>query len=84
MVFKDLYSLTDFNNANVITEKKDGSDMANGSSRCDRDHSNISPPSHILQNTDCMEKIKKKKLTTQTEGKMAATGKKGRKEAEFS
>ena len=84
VVFKDLYSLIDFNSGNVIQENGDGSDMANGSSRCDRNHSNISPPSHIIQNTECIEKIKKEKSTEPTDGEMTATGEKDEKEEEFS
>lgn len=84
VVFKDLYSLIDFNNKIVIEEKRDRSDMANGLSRCDRDHSNMSPPSHILQNTEGTEKIKKEEPATPTDDKLDATGEKCRKEEEFS
>jgi len=83
VLFKDLYSLIDFNNANVINKKEDGSDMANGSSRCDRDHSNISPPSHIIQHTECVEKIKKEGSTTITDDTAIATGEKRKKSEEF-
>ena len=83
VLFKDLYSLIDFNNVNVISEKRDGSDMANGSSRCDRDHSNISSPSHILQHTECVEKIKKEETTTRTNDTAVATGGKRKKSENF-
>lgn len=83
VLFKDLYSLIDFNNENVINEKRDGSDMANGSSRCDRDHSNISSPPHIIQHTECIDKIKKEGSITTTDDTAVAAGEKREKSEEF-
>ena len=83
VLFKDLYSLIDFNSANVIDEKRDGSDMANGSSRCDWDHSNIPSPSHIIQHTECVEKIKKERSMTTTNDKAVIVGGKRKKSEEI-
>ena len=58
--FKDLYSLVEFDNLDIIEAKEIGkkSDMANGLSRSDIDHSNISLKSLIENDTQEVEKIK--------------------------
>ena len=59
--FRDLNSLFKIDYLDSAEQKKKGdeSHMANGISHCDKDHSNISPPSPIKNNTICVEKIKR-------------------------
>ncbi|MCK4803768.1 MAG: IS110 family transposase [Spirochaetes bacterium] len=62
--FKELYSLVEQdNNSDKIEDKKMGkeNDMANGLSRSDKYHSNISFPSPIKNNTEGREKVKREK-----------------------
>ncbi len=49
--FRDLYSLVELDNSDKVEDEKRGieNDMANGISRSDKDHSNISFPSPINQ-----------------------------------
>ena len=59
--FKDLYSLVELdNNSDKVEDEKRGkeNDMANGISRSDKDHSNISFPSPVKNNTEGLEKAK--------------------------
>jgi transposase len=61
--FRDLYSLVEPDNSDKIEDEKRGkeSDMANGLSRSDKDHSNISLPFPIENNTEEYGKIKGEK-----------------------
>ncbi len=61
--FRDLYSLVELDNSDKIEDEKRGieDDMANGLSRSDKDHSNISFPSPIKNNTEGDEKVKREK-----------------------
>lgn len=60
--FRDLYSLVELDDTDQIEDEKRGeNDMANGLSRSDKDHSNISFPSPIKNNTEGDEKVKREK-----------------------
>jgi len=58
--FRALYSLVEQDNSDKVEGEKRGieNDMANGISRSDKDHSNISFPSPIKNNTEGLEKVK--------------------------
>ena len=62
--FRDLYSLVELDDSDKIEDEKRGieSDMANGLSRSDKDHSNISFPSPIKNNIKVLEKVKVEKI----------------------
>ena len=61
--FRDLYSLVEPNDQDKVEDEKIGkeSDMANGISRSDKNHSNIPPSFPIRNNTKESEKIKGEK-----------------------
>ncbi len=61
--FRDLYSLVELDNSDKIEDEKRGieDDMANGLSRSDKDHSNISFPSPIKNNIKGLGKVKVEK-----------------------
>ena len=63
VLFRDLYSLVELDNSDKIEDEKMGkeNDMANGLSRSDKDHSNISFPSPVKNNTEEREKVKREK-----------------------
>jgi transposase len=79
--YKALYSLVESNNADTINEeeKGEGSDMANGSCRCDRYHSNISLQSPISNNTEWVEKSKKDRADTNFDNEGWRKGEKNKK-----
>ena len=61
--FRDLYSIVELDNSDKIEDEKRGieDDMANGLSRSDKDHSNISFPSPITKNIKGLGKVKVEK-----------------------
>ncbi|KKL49453.1 hypothetical protein LCGC14_2315370 [marine sediment metagenome] len=61
--FRDLYSLVELDNSDKLEDEKMGkeNDMANGLSRSDKHHSNISFHSPIKNNTEEREKVKREK-----------------------
>jgi len=61
--FRDLCSIATVDVLDIIDIEKEGDehDMANGKSRSDKDHSNISHPSRTMNNTLCETEIKEAK-----------------------
>lgn len=60
--FRDLYSLFELDDTDKIEDEKRGeNDMANGLSRSDKYHSNISFSSPVKNNTEGREKVKREK-----------------------
>ena len=82
--FKDLYSVVDADQTDTVEEKEEGNEMANGSSRCDKDHSNKSFPSHIVNITECVEKINEDSSAKCTDENADAKGEKNKRSADFS
>ena len=81
LFYKALYSLVESNNADTIEEKAngEGSDMANGSSRCDKYHSNMPLQSPTLNNTEWAEKSKKDRSATNIDNRERGKGEKKQK-----
>ena len=78
LFFRQLYMTIELDSLDMteLIVKGDERDMANGISRCDKDHSNISPSSPVKNNTICDEKIKRENQGLNYDGKvMVATGK---------
>jgi hypothetical protein len=60
--FRDLYSLVELDDTDKIEDEKRGeNDMANGLSRSDKYHSNISFSSPVKNNTEGREKVNREK-----------------------
>ncbi len=76
--FKDLNSVVHSDYTNTVEEKKEGNDMANGSSRSDKDHSNISFPSHMINISECVEKINEECPTIHADGNADTIGEKNK------
>ena len=74
--YKALYAITQSNNSDTKNENGEESDMANGSSRSDKNHSNISPQPRTTNSTGNVEKRKSAEPTIILDKKENATGKK--------
>ena len=81
--FKDLNSVVHADHTDTVEEKEEGNEMANGSSRCDKNHSNKSFPSHIINITECVEKINEDGPAKCADENVDATGKKSKISVEF-
>ena len=77
--YKALYSITQSNNSDTNKENGEESDMANGSSRSDKNHSNISPQPRNANSTESGEKRKSSGSPRNLDKKANATGEKTEK-----